>query len=155
MSLNENNIEYYKIWFKTAKNHLDDAYKNLENNSFFTAYEKSILSAEIALKALLVKYKKFSNKDKTHKLTRLYKKISTISELPKEIINQLDDIINKEGLGYIEISDIDFCTSGQIVKFRYPIKDKPPHVYFTEQIAIEKIQQAQRLLELLQPLLEE
>ena len=150
-----------KLWFETAKKHLKVAEENLNIDQYLVAFQYAIISAEVALKAVLVKNGLFVDKglplgDKHHKIPDHFKKIKNRNCLSEETIEKLATVIgdeNRGGLGYIRIVTpsgyyMD-CTSGQQVLLRYIYKEASPYDMIKEDDAKEKVKEAKHLINIL------
>jgi len=150
-----------KLWFETAKRHLNASEENLRIGQYLVAFQFAIISVEVALKAVLVKHGLFVEKrwpfgDKHHKIPVLFDKIKRKNCLPEETLKQLATIVgdeNRGGLGYIRIV-IAFdsymeCTSGQHTSLRYIYKEASPYDKIRENDAKEKVDEATQLINIL------
>jgi HEPN domain-containing protein len=150
-------MENELVWLETARGHLRSAKNNLNIKEYYIAYQEAIWCGESLLKAVLVKNCKFAASDWHHNIAKLLKKIRAEQCIGPEMINQIEDIVENRGFGYIDVtseggSHMD-CPAAEAPKIRYPINGCPPHELFGYNDASEKIEQAEQLLEIVSQLL--
>jgi hypothetical protein len=142
-------------WWDTAKEHLEKAITLYSIGEEEVAFEKAVYTGECALKAVLVKHGLFTSADYTHDQTRLLNKIQVNSLLSSSLFNQVKDIITEsdgvDGLTRVSLqqggSHMD-CTA-DIPYVRYPYDDNTAYDMLKSGNALEKIQLAEKLINLL------
>lgn len=152
-----------QLWFRTAKKHLQAAEENLRIGQYLVAFQFAVISAEVALKSVLISKGLFIERrwpfgDKHHMIPELINKIRSENCLPNEIFQQVANIVgddNKGGLGYIRIAEDSGyfmeCTSGQHVLLRYIYKEASPYDKVKSHDAEEKVEEARQLIKIISP----
>lgn len=149
--------------FQTAVKHLEVAEDNLRIGQYLAAFTYAIMSAEVALKSVLMSKEVFIEEfppsgDKHHKIPELFKKVKEENCLPPDTIEDLESIVgdaNRGGLGYIRIAtptgDNIECTAGQYTLFRYVYREASPYELVKENDAKERVDEARQFINILSP----
>jgi HEPN domain-containing protein len=151
-----------ELSFQTAEKHLKTAEDNLRIGQNLAAFTFAIMSAEVALKSVLMSKGIFIDErppgDKHHKIPKLFRKVKRENCLPPETIEDLESIVgneNRGGLGYIRIvtptGDYIECTAGEYTLFRYIYKEASPYDLVKENDAKEKVDKARQFINILSP----
>jgi hypothetical protein len=147
------------IWFKTAKEHLQHARNALNIDDFYIAYTEAITSGECSLKSILARYNRLTPDDLHHKFQILLSKIIAENIIPHQLSDNIGLIIGNpcsSGLGRIDLNspsgNHQDCFSRQLPSLRYPKDDSSPDEFIKEADAIQKIKDAEALINLISPL---
>lgn len=152
-----------ELSFQTAVKHLQVAEDNLRIGQYLAAFTYAIMSAEVALKSVLMSKGVFIEEfppsgDKHHKIPELFRKVKVENCLTLETIEDLESIVGDEyrgGLGYIKIvtptGDNIECPAGQYTLFRYIYREVSPYDLVKENDAKEKVDEARQFVNILSP----